>query len=233
MCAIPTTGRAAYDPDMMVTLLLYGYMMEQRSSRRIEAGCRTDAAHRVICGDVVPDHATIARFLIDHQDAIEGVFVEVLRLCAAAGQGPSGRAVQRGLLEPLGGRGDHRLAGGQKQAEVQHQVSLSTSSPLRSVVASGSRLPSMHHSPTTSVRVAESRRVGTDRARTWPTGSHRAPADAPATALRRRRRRHLRRAGVADGRHRACLRCACWRARRGRVTHRQGRCHGFVTTWCS
>jgi transposase len=78
-------GRPAYDPDMMLTLLLYAYMIGQRSSRRIEAACRTDAAHRVICGDVTPDHATIARFLIDHQDAIEGVFVEVLRLCAAAG----------------------------------------------------------------------------------------------------------------------------------------------------
>jgi transposase len=70
---------------MMLSLLLYAYMIGQRSSRRIEAACRTDAAHRVICGEVTPDHATIARFLIDHQDAIEGVFVEVLRLCAAAG----------------------------------------------------------------------------------------------------------------------------------------------------
>lgn len=78
-------GRPAYDPDMMPTMLLYAYMMGQRSSRRIEAACRTDAAYRVICGDVVPDHATIARFLVDHEQAIEGVFVEVLRLCAAAG----------------------------------------------------------------------------------------------------------------------------------------------------
>ena len=70
---------------MMLTMLLYAYMMGQRSSRRIEAACRTDAAYRVICGDVVPDHATIARFLINHEQAIEGVFVEVLRLCAAAG----------------------------------------------------------------------------------------------------------------------------------------------------
>jgi len=78
-------GRPAYDPDMMLTLLLYAYMMGQRSSRRIEAACRTDAAYRVICGDVVPDHATIARFLIDHEHVMADVFVEVLRLCAAAG----------------------------------------------------------------------------------------------------------------------------------------------------
>ncbi len=78
-------GRPAYDPDMMLTLLLYAYVTGQRSSRRIEAACRTDAAHRVICGDVTPDHATLARFLVDHQDAIEEVFVAVLRVCAAAG----------------------------------------------------------------------------------------------------------------------------------------------------
>jgi hypothetical protein len=70
---------------MMLTLLLYAYVTGQRSSRRIEAACRTDAAYRVICGDVVPDHATIARFLVNHEHAIEDVFVAVLRLCAAAG----------------------------------------------------------------------------------------------------------------------------------------------------
>jgi len=78
-------GRPAYNPDMMLTLLLYAYMTGQRSSRRIEAACRTDAAYRVICGDVVPDHATIARFLIDHEHVMADIFVQVLRLCAAAG----------------------------------------------------------------------------------------------------------------------------------------------------
>src|SRR5437588_12990847 len=56
-----------------------------RSSRRIEAACRTDAAFRVICGGLEPDHATIARFVVDHEQALEGLFVEGLRLCAAAG----------------------------------------------------------------------------------------------------------------------------------------------------
>lgn len=78
-------GRPAYDPDMMLALLFYAYATGQRSSRRIEASCRTDAAYRVICGEVVPDHATIARFLVDHEQAIKDVFVAVLRLCAAAG----------------------------------------------------------------------------------------------------------------------------------------------------
>jgi len=78
-------GRPAYDPDMMLALLLYAYAGGLRSARRIEAACRTDAAYRVICGGLVPDHATIARFVVDHQDAMEGLFVGGLRLCAAAG----------------------------------------------------------------------------------------------------------------------------------------------------
>jgi len=78
-------GRPAYDPDMMLALLFYAYGTGARSSRRIEAACRTDAAYRVICGNVSPDHTTIARFLVDHEAAIGAVFVDVLRLCAAAG----------------------------------------------------------------------------------------------------------------------------------------------------
>jgi transposase len=79
------TGRPPYQPEMMCALLLYAYCCGIRSSRRIEAGCRTDAAFRVICGGLVPDHATIARFVVDHERALEGLFVEGLRLCAAAG----------------------------------------------------------------------------------------------------------------------------------------------------
>lgn len=78
-------GRPAYDPDMMLALLLYAYGTGLRSSRRVEAACRTDAAFRVITGGVAPDHATIARFLANHESAIEGLFVDVLGLCAAAG----------------------------------------------------------------------------------------------------------------------------------------------------
>jgi transposase len=78
-------GRPAYDPEMMCALLLYSYSNGLRSSRRIEASCRTDAAFRVICGGLVPDHATIARFVCEQQDALEGLFVQGLRLCAAAG----------------------------------------------------------------------------------------------------------------------------------------------------
>lgn len=78
-------GRAAYDPRMMVTLLLYAYAVGERSSRQIERRCREDVAFRVISANVVPDHATIARFRERHEQPLGELFVEVLRLCAAAG----------------------------------------------------------------------------------------------------------------------------------------------------
>jgi transposase len=78
-------GRPPYEPEMMCALVLYAYCCGVRSSRRIEAACRTDAAFRVICGGLVPDHATIARFVADQEQALADLFVEGLRLCAAAG----------------------------------------------------------------------------------------------------------------------------------------------------
>ena len=55
-------GRAAHDPAMMVALIVYAYAIGERSSRRIERRCREDVAFRVITANLVPDHATIARF---------------------------------------------------------------------------------------------------------------------------------------------------------------------------
>ena len=78
-------GRAAYEPSMMVTLVLYANATKQRSSRAIEGHCRQDVAYRVITGNLVPDHATIARFVVRHESALAGLFGEVLRLCDQAG----------------------------------------------------------------------------------------------------------------------------------------------------
>lgn len=78
-------GRAAHEPAMMVALLLYAYAVGERSSRAIERRCREDVAFRVICANRVPDHATIARFRVRHEQALAGTFTDVLALCARAG----------------------------------------------------------------------------------------------------------------------------------------------------
>jgi transposase len=78
-------GRASYDPDMLLTLLLYAYACGQRSSRVIERLCATDVAFRLICAQDVPDHTVLARFRRTHQEAFAEVFAQVLRLCREAG----------------------------------------------------------------------------------------------------------------------------------------------------
>jgi transposase len=85
-------GRAAHDPAMMVALLLYAYAVGERSSRAIERRCLEDIAFRVIAANQAPDHATVARFRVRHQDALAGLFGEVLALCAKAG------AIQVGVI---------------------------------------------------------------------------------------------------------------------------------------
>jgi transposase len=78
-------GRPAYDPTMMVALLLYAYARGNRSSRGIERACVEDVAYRVICSNLVPDHSTIAEFRVRHEDALAELFTGVLGLCRRAG----------------------------------------------------------------------------------------------------------------------------------------------------
>jgi transposase len=78
-------GRPAYEPSMMVALFLYAYARGNRSSRGIERACVEDVAYRVIAANHKPDHSTIAEFRKRHEDAIAGLFTEVLALCAEAG----------------------------------------------------------------------------------------------------------------------------------------------------
>ena len=78
-------GAPAFEPTMMVTLLLYAYCIGERSSRRIERRCQEDVAFRVITANSAPDHSTIARFRQDNEQALAACFTQVLALCAAAG----------------------------------------------------------------------------------------------------------------------------------------------------
>jgi transposase len=78
-------GQPPYHPGMMVKLLLYGYCLGTTSSRKIERATYRDVAFRVLAGDQHPDHDSIAEFRKRHLEALAAVFVQVLRLCQAAG----------------------------------------------------------------------------------------------------------------------------------------------------
>jgi transposase len=78
-------GHPAYDPKTLLGVLLYAYATGVRSSRQIQRCCTEDLAFRVLAGNQLPDHVTIARFRVRHQQALAGFLVESLKLCAAAG----------------------------------------------------------------------------------------------------------------------------------------------------
>jgi transposase len=78
-------GHCAYEPAMMLSLLLYAYSMGEQSSRQIERLCETDIAFRVITTNQKPDHTTLSRFRQENEKKLEELFVSVLKLCAEAG----------------------------------------------------------------------------------------------------------------------------------------------------
>jgi transposase len=78
-------GQPPYHPAMMVKLLLYAYCVGVPSSRKIERATHRDVAFRVLAGDQHPDHDSIAEFRQRHLDRLAGLFLQVLRLCQAAG----------------------------------------------------------------------------------------------------------------------------------------------------
>jgi transposase len=90
-------GAAGYDPDMLVTVLVWAYANGVTSSRRIEALCGTDVAFRVICGGSLPDHCTISRFRAAAGAAAGELFGEVLVLCARLGMGQLGVVTLDGM----------------------------------------------------------------------------------------------------------------------------------------
>ena len=77
-------GGIAYDPELMLGLLVYAYCAGERSSRRIEQRLVEDVAFRVVAANQRPDHATLARFRANHEKAIAGLFTQVLAVCARA-----------------------------------------------------------------------------------------------------------------------------------------------------
>jgi Transposase DDE domain/Transposase domain (DUF772) len=66
-------------------VLLYGYARGVLSARKLERACVEDVAFKVIAMLETPDHATIARFVDRHEEALAELFGQVLELCNEAG----------------------------------------------------------------------------------------------------------------------------------------------------
>jgi len=76
---------APFDPQMMLRVLLYGYVTGTVSSRRIAQKLQEDVAYRVLAAGNFPAHRTIAEFRQRHLADFEALFVQVVQIAREAG----------------------------------------------------------------------------------------------------------------------------------------------------
>src|SRR5215471_3954951 len=78
-------GGAAYAPEVLLSLLVYGYATGVFSSRKIERATYENVAFRFIAGNLHPDHDTLANFRRTFLPELKDLFVQVLLLAQEAG----------------------------------------------------------------------------------------------------------------------------------------------------
>ena len=89
-------GMPPYHPAMMLKVLLYGYAVGVRSSRKLEERLGSDVRFMYLAGQTRPDHKTISEFRRRHLEAFETLFLDILHLCQAAGLVTLGRVALDG-----------------------------------------------------------------------------------------------------------------------------------------
>src|SRR4051795_7782133 len=78
-------GGTPYAPEMLLSLLFYGYTTGVFSSRKIAAATYDQVAFRFLAGHHHPDHDTLATFRVTFLDLLPAVFTQLLLLAQAAG----------------------------------------------------------------------------------------------------------------------------------------------------
>jgi transposase len=78
-------GCSAYDPEMMMKIIVHAYSQKIYSGRRMSQELKTDTAFMYLSAMQYPDFRTICKFRSDHAAEIPRIFVEVIRLCAQLG----------------------------------------------------------------------------------------------------------------------------------------------------
>jgi transposase len=78
-------GASAYDPRVMLKIVLLAYSQGLISSRVIEQACARNVQFIAISGDSQPSHTHIAKFVSSLSDQIKPLFSQVLMTCDAQG----------------------------------------------------------------------------------------------------------------------------------------------------
>jgi len=78
-------GRIAYDPAILLKIILFAYSKGITSSREIEWCCKTNIIFKALSCDTIPHFTTIANFVSSHPDAIEELFSQIVLICDEEG----------------------------------------------------------------------------------------------------------------------------------------------------
>jgi len=78
-------GRPALDPQLMVSLWIYAYSKGVSSGREISRLCEYDPAYQWLTGLEPVNYHTLSDFRVDHKEALDELFTEVLGLLSAEG----------------------------------------------------------------------------------------------------------------------------------------------------
>ena len=78
-------GNSAYDPRLMLKLLLYGYSYGVKSSRKLEREVHNNLSFIWLMKNLKPDHKTIAEFRRHNKAALRKAFKLCARLCLKLG----------------------------------------------------------------------------------------------------------------------------------------------------
>ena len=88
--AYSAEGQRPYHPALLLKVLLYGFALGVRSSRKLEQRVREDLGFRYLAGGAEPDHKTICEFVRRHGRRVNDLFTAVLEQLQAAGLGKLG-----------------------------------------------------------------------------------------------------------------------------------------------
>jgi transposase len=132
-----------FDPQMMVTVLLYAYATGTFSSRRIARKLEEDVAYRVLAAGNFPAHRTIAEFRQQHLAAFEALFVQVVQIAREAGVVQLGALAMDGTKVKANASKHKAMSYGRmrdEQARLREQIAALTAQAAASDAAADATL---------------------------------------------------------------------------------------------
>lgn len=112
-------GRPCLDPRLLISLWIYAYSNGVGSARAIERLCGYDPAYQWLTGTEVVNAHSLSDFRVAHEEALKGLFVQVLALLSADGLITLERVMQDGTKIRASAASDSFRGKGRIQEAIQ------------------------------------------------------------------------------------------------------------------